>query len=302
MMGQRLDDEDGEMLGRYLPDWKLGLEELRTPDLYKALGAEFLGTLLFLYFNTANLIYAQSPDLLEWDTLKVAANFGFTLFVAIQIAAPISGGHLNPAVSLAKFLRADMSLLRWVLYTAFQLAGACAGSGIVHAYQQQLYGAEGGGCNGVNPLLVSQIGEEAVGIGCAAELIGTFFLVLTVLVMTDPAAVASSPSSAALTPFTVGMSVFVIHMSLVPITGCGVNPARSFGPAAVNGCWENQWIYWVGPYCGAILAVFAHQLLYRNTYMKAVSDFPEGEIITTPKPGESDPKLSFKLPQDSIAA
>ena len=47
-MGQRLDDEDGEMLGRYLPDWKLGTEELRTPDLYKALGAEFLGTLLFL--------------------------------------------------------------------------------------------------------------------------------------------------------------------------------------------------------------------------------------------------------------
>jgi len=62
-----------------------------------------------------------------------------------------------------------------------------------------------------------------------------------------------------LTPFAVGMTILILHTVGIPLTGASMNPARSFGPAVVQGCWANHWIYWIGPLTGStIAAIIAH--------------------------------------------
>ena len=103
----------------------------------------------------------------------------------------------------------------------------------------------------------------SVGGGLLAETTLTFVLVFVVFATAiDPKGLGK------LAPIAIGLAVLVDHLFGVPVTGAGMNPARSFGPAVVAGAWDNHWIYWVGPAIGGALAA----LVYEFVYLRARED------------------------------
>ncbi|KAI3517250.1 hypothetical protein L1887_16463 [Cichorium endivia] len=152
---------------------------------------------------------------------------------------------------------------------AAQCLGAICGVGLVKAFNKTYYNNYGGGANeladGYNK-----------GTGLGAEIIGTFFLVYTVFSATDPKRNARDPHVPVLVPLPIGFAVFMVHLATIPITGTGINPARSFGAAVIYNkekAWDDQWIFWVGPFIGAAIAAFYHQFILRAAAAKALGSF-----------------------------
>ncbi|EPS68613.1 hypothetical protein M569_06155, partial [Genlisea aurea] len=246
-------------------------EELVKWSLYRAVIAEFIATLLFLYITVLTVIGYKSQFATDVcggvGILGIAWAFGGMIFVLVYCTAGISGGHINPAVTFGLFLARKVSLVRAFLYIVAQCLGAICGCGLVKSFQRAFYVEHGGGANGLS------VGYSR-GTGLAAEIIGTFVLVYTVFSATDPKRNARDSHVPVLAPLPIGFAVFMVHLATIPITGTGINPARSFGAAVVYGrAWENHWIFWVGPFIGAAIAMIYHQYILRAGAIKALGSF-----------------------------
>ncbi|OMO67463.1 Major intrinsic protein [Corchorus capsularis] len=254
-------------------------EELTKWSFYRAVIAEFIATLLFLYVTVLTVIgykvqFDPAKNLVDSQcggvgTLGIAWAFGGMIFVLVYCTAGISGGHINPAVTFGLFLGRKVSLVRALLYMVAQCLGAICGCGLVKAFQKHYYDHYGGGANtladGFN-----------MGTGLGAEIIGTFVLVYTVFSATDPKRNARDSYVPVLAPLPIGFAVFMVHLATIPITGTGINPARSFGAAVIynqDKAWDDQWIFWVGPLIGAAIAAFYHQYILRAGAIKALGSF-----------------------------
>ncbi|MQL67671.1 aquaporin, partial [Streptomyces vinaceus] len=93
---------------------------------------------------------------------------------------------------------------------------------------------------------------------------------------TDPKRNARDSHVPVLAPLPIGFAVFMVHLATIPITGTGINPARSFGAAVIfNGdkAWDEHWIFWVGPFIGAFIAAVYHQYILRAGAIKALGSF-----------------------------
>ncbi|KAJ7947811.1 Aquaporin PIP2 [Quillaja saponaria] len=253
-------------------------EELTKWSFYRALIAEFIATLLFLYITVLTVIgYKSQTDPKKPGTdqcdgvgiLGIAWAFGGMIFILVYCTAGISGGHINPAVTFGLFLARKVSLVRALLYMVAQCLGAISGVGLVKAFQKSYYNRYGGGANEL------QDGYNK-GTGLGAEIIGTFVLVYTVFSATDPKRNARDSHVPVLAPLPIGFAVFMVHLATIPITGTGINPARSFGAAVIynkDKAWDDQWIFWVGPFIGAAIAAFYHQYILRAGAIKALGSF-----------------------------
>uniref|UniRef100_A0A0C9RTX2 TSA: Wollemia nobilis Ref_Wollemi_Transcript_13309_2138 transcribed RNA sequence n=1 Tax=Wollemia nobilis TaxID=56998 RepID=A0A0C9RTX2_9CONI len=245
--------------------------EFKLWSFYRALIAEFIATLLFLYITVATVIghKRNSDGCGSVGLLGIAWSFGGMIFVLVYCTAGISGGHINPAVTFGLFLARKVSFPRAVLYMVAQCLGAICGCGLVKAFQKSYYDRYGGGANSVAH-------GYTKGVGLAAEIIGTFVLVYTVFSATDPKRSARDSHVPVLAPLPIGFAVFMVHLATIPITGTGINPARSFGAAVIYGHqqpWDDQWIFWVGPFVGAAAAAFYHQQILRAAAIKALGSF-----------------------------
>ncbi|GFP89138.1 probable aquaporin pip2-1 [Phtheirospermum japonicum] len=248
-------------------------EELGQWSFYRAIIAEFIATLLFLYVTVLTVIGYKSQSAADEcggvGILGIAWAFGGMIFVLVYCTAGISGGHINPAVTFGLFLARKVSLVRAVLYMVAQCLGAICGCGLVKAFQKAYYVKYGGGAN--------ELAEGySTGTGLAAEIIGTFVLVYTVFSATDPKRNARDSHVPVLAPLPIGFAVFMVHLATIPITGTGINPARSFGAAVIFGkekAWDDQWIFWVGPFIGAAIAAIYHQYILRAGAVKALGSF-----------------------------
>ncbi|KAG9149749.1 hypothetical protein Leryth_012462 [Lithospermum erythrorhizon] len=252
--------------------------ELTKWSFYRACIAEFIATLLFLYITVLTVIgykHQTDPELNPDDqcggvgVLGIAWAFGGMIFILVYCTAGISGGHINPAVTFGLFLARKVSLIRAVMYMVAQCLGAICGVGLVKAFQKSLYTRYGGGANSL-----------AVGystrVGLAAEIIGTFVLVYTVFSATDPKRSARDSHVPVLAPLPIGFAVFMVHLATIPITGTGINPARSLGAAVIynkEAIWDEHWIFWAGPFIGAAIAAFYHQFILRAGAAKALGSF-----------------------------
>ncbi|CAN4117063.1 unnamed protein product [Withania somnifera] len=227
-------------------------EELGKWSFYRAIIAEFIATLLFLYITVLTVIGYKSQSDVDHNgvpcggvgILGIAWAFGGMIFVLVYCTAGISGGHINPAVTFGLFLARKVSLVRAIMYIVAQCLGAICGCG--------------------------------TGTGLGAEIIGTFVLVYTVFAATDPKRNARDSHVPVLAPLPIGFAVFMVHLATIPVTGTGINPARSFGAAVIYGkdkAWDDQWIFWVGPFIGAAIAAFYHQFILRAGAVKALSSF-----------------------------
>ncbi|CAN1237954.1 Probable aquaporin PIP2-5 [Linum grandiflorum] len=225
--------------------------ELGKWSFYRALIAEFIATLLFLYITVLTVIgYKFQSD------GDVCGGVGIL-------------GIAWAFVTFGLFLARKVSLIRAVMYMVAQCLGAICGVGLVKAFQSAHYTRYGGGANSLND-------GYSTGTGVGAEIIGTFVLVYTVFSATDPKRSARDSHVPVLAPLPIGFAVFMVHLATIPITGTGINPARSFGAAVIfneKKPWDDHWIFWVGPFVGAALAAFFHQFILRAGAVKALGSF-----------------------------
>ncbi|CAH9057045.1 unnamed protein product [Cuscuta europaea] len=247
--------------------------ELKLWAFYRALIAEFVATLLFLYVTVATVIGHKKLSAADncdgVGVLGIAWAFGGMIFVLVYCTAGISGGHINPAVTFGLFLARKVSLVRAVAYMAAQCLGAICGVGLVKAFMKGYYDRLGGGANGVTD-------GYSKGTALGAEIIGTFVLVYTVFSATDPKRNARDSHVPILAPLPIGFAVFMVHLATIPITGTGINPARSLGAAVIFNSpkvWDDHWIFWVGPFVGALAAAAYHQYILRAAAVKALGSF-----------------------------
>ena len=247
--------------------------ELRMWSFYRAIIAEFVATLLFLYITVATVIGYKVQSAADpcggVGVLGIAWAFGGMIFVLVYCTAGISGGHINPAVTFGLFLARKVSLVRALLYMIAQCLGAMCGVGLVKAFQSAYFVRYGGGAN-------TLAAGYSKGTGLAAEIIGTFVLVYTVFSATDPKRSARDSHVPVLAPLPIGFAVFMVHLATIPITGTGINPARSLGAAVIynkKAAWDNHWIFWVGPLVGALAAAAYHQYILRAAAIKALGSF-----------------------------
>ncbi|CAO2815623.1 unnamed protein product [Amaranthus hypochondriacus] len=245
--------------------------ELKLWSFWRACIAEFVATLLFLYITVATVIgYKKEADACATvGLLGIAWAFGGMIFILVYCTAGISGGHINPAVTFGLFLARKVSLPRAFMYMVAQCAGAICGVGLVKAFMKSSYNKYGGGANTVAD-------GYNTGTALGAEIIGTFVLVYTVFSATDPKRSARDSHVPILAPLPIGFAVFMVHLATIPITGTGINPARSFGAAVIinsNKAWDDHWIFWVGPFVGALAAAAYHQYILRAAAIKALGSF-----------------------------
>ncbi|XP_004175276.5 aquaporin-4 isoform X2 [Taeniopygia guttata] len=222
-----------------------------TQPFWKAVSAEFLAMLIFVLLSLGSTINwggAEKP--LPVDMVLISLCFGLSIATMVQCFGHISGGHINPAVTVAMVCTRKISLAKSVFYILAQCLGAIVGAGILYLVTP--------------PSVVGGLGVTAVhrdlsaGHGLLVELIITFQLVFTIFASCDSKRSDVTGSVA----LAIGFSVAIGHLFAINYTGASMNPARSFGPAVIMGTWENQWVYWVGPIIGAVLAGALYEYVY----------------------------------------
>ncbi|XP_043910881.1 aquaporin-5-like [Protopterus annectens] len=190
----------------------------------RAVFAEFLGTTVFLFVSLATSISQNQPTLSS--STQVSLSFGISVTVMSYCVGQFSGAHLNPAVTIAMLAGLRLSLPRAVCFISAQLLGAIAASALLYG----LIPPNIQGNLGINLVSPSVTLFQAV----ILEMIITFQLVLCIFVASDPRRVNSMH-------FAIGLSVILGHLAAIRYTGCGMNPARSFGPAVVTFNFQNHW-------------------------------------------------------------
>ncbi|XP_022972697.1 aquaporin PIP2-2-like [Cucurbita maxima] len=258
----------------------IDVEEFTQWSFYRAIIAEFVATLLFLYILVLTVIGSSKLSDTESHcggvgVLGISWAVGGMIFVLVYCTAGISGGHINPAVTFGLLLARKISLIRAVLYIMAQCLGAICGCGLAKSFQKGYYVRFKGGANMLSD-------EYSIGTGLAAEIIGTFVLVYTVFSATDPKRNARDSHVPVLAPLPIGFAVFMVHLATIPITGTGINPARSLGAAVIYNeaeAWDHHWIFWVGPFIGAAIATIYHQVIIRAGAVKALGSFRSSSAV-----------------------
>uniref|UniRef100_A0A646QFZ0 Aquaporin-2 n=1 Tax=Hemiscolopendra marginata TaxID=943146 RepID=A0A646QFZ0_9MYRI len=219
---------------------ELGVQEYQNLDLWKASVAEFVGTLLLVLVACGTC--ASEPELVD-----IALAFGFSIATVVQCICHVSGGHINPAVTIGLLVTRKVTVIRALVYVIVQCIGAILGAALIEAFVTH---ADDVGVTKIH-------GDLNVGQGLGVELFITFILVLTVYAVTD----ANRTDIKGSAPLAIGLAIAMCHLFAVPLTGSGMNPARAFGPALIYNSWDDHWVYWVGPILGGIAAGLLYHLL-----------------------------------------
>ncbi|KAG0489517.1 hypothetical protein HPP92_006380 [Vanilla planifolia] len=262
-------DTDGQDYVDPPPAPMFDAEEFRSWSFYRAGLAEFVATFLFVYVSVLAVMGAKrGHGLCSGIGIQgISWAFGGSIFVLVHCTSDLSGGHINPAVTFGLALARKLTVTRAVFYVAMQCLGAMCAAAVVKRFQgKDNYELLGGGANSVSP-------GYSKGAGLLAELMGTFVLVYTVFTATDPKRRARDPHISVLAPLAIGFSVAMVHLATIPVTGTGINPARSLGTAILYNKakpWHDQWVFWVGPLVGAGLAALYHEIVIRALPFKSL--------------------------------
>ncbi|MFN8160998.1 MAG: aquaporin [Solirubrobacterales bacterium] len=208
--------------------------------------AELIGTLLLVFFITSVVVlFVSTGNQAQFgsDFAVIGLVHAFLLFGLIMMFGIASGGHFNPAVTLAAIVIKRIAVLDGIVYMLAQLSGGVLGALLTKALLLDEGRATNYGAANVSPLLAGNVA------GACVEGIGTFCLVLVIL-----AAVFSRKSVKEWAPLAIGTTLGFIVMVGGPLTGGSYNPARWFGPALVSNDWGGTWPYLVGPAVGSLLA------------------------------------------------
>lgn len=230
-------------------------------ELMRAVFCEFIATLIFVFIGVGSVcatVEAQSSAVINYSTA-----FGLAITILAFSIGDVSGGHINPAVTLSMAITKQITPLRAAAYVLAQIVGAIIGAGILR------------GCVGKDKYFggIGLAVEEAGGFGL--EFMGTFALIFVVfnvaLWSAQNVQADNIPGSvvAGLSPIPIGFAVLCAHLVLGPMTGCGINPARAIGSSVWESAafWESPagkgfWIYIVGPFFASLVAPWTYYSMY----------------------------------------
>ncbi len=213
--------------------------------MLRRLLSEWIGTFAIVYCGVGAIALTQT-GLLNGGLLAIAMAHGFAAMVMIYAVGNVSGAHFNPAITIALTLTKRFLWQDVLPYIAAQLLGslaAIATLSLTHsaALEKVQYGAT---------LLAPNVSGLA---GFTIEAVLTFFLAFVVFRV---AVFQSHPAAGAM----VGATIMMCIAAAGPLTGVALNPARAFGPA-IFGNWQDHWIMWAAPICGAVIGAFTAQAL-----------------------------------------
>ena len=209
--------------------------------------AEFIGTLTLVLFGCGAAVLGGFDHV---GQLGIALAFGFAIVAMAYGIGPVSGCHVNPAVSLGAFVAGRMTAAEMLLYWAAQFLGALAGAAILAAIAdgtahlgQNGWGAGSPGGFGLTPAVIF-------------EVVATALFVIVILGSTGPKA------NGAFAGLAIGITLAVIHIVGIQVTGVSVNPARSFGPAvlAQGLALQQLWLFIVAPAVGGVIGALFFRL------------------------------------------
>ena len=215
--------------------------------MIKRFSAEFVGTLVLVLFGCGAAVLGPMP----FDQLAVALAFGFAIVAMAYGIGPVSGCHVNPAVSLAACVAGRMSPREMMVYWAAQFLGAIAGAAILAAI------AKTGTANlGQNGWGVGYLGEYPLAAAAIFEVVMTAIFVVVIL------GVSGDKGHGPFAGVAIGITLAVIHIVGIQVTGVSVNPARSFGPALLAGgqALSQVWLFFVAPAVGALIGALLFRL------------------------------------------
>lgn len=220
--------------------------------------AEFFGTMVLVLFGCGTAVVtgglsggAGSGTL---GVLAIALAFGLSIVAAAYAIGHISGCHVNPAVSLAVLINGGISFPDFIGYVIAQIAGAFAGSGILH-FITSASDLSGFGSNGFGELSSVQLTTTGAVI---VEIVLTFVFVMTIL------GVTSNEKTSNIAGIVIGLTLTFVHIIGIPLTGTSVNPARSLAPAVFEGgmALEQVWVFILAPLVGAAFAALLFKYVF----------------------------------------
>lgn len=227
--------------------------------------AELVGTFVLVFAGCGSAVIAG--DVI--GNVGVALAFGLSLLAMVQAVGPISGAHLNPAVTAAMLIVGKITPALAAGYVVAQILGSVIAaaaiyfiaSGVTGGYDPSTHGLAANGYGAHSPG-----GYDAIA-AMSSEAVLTFILVFTVLAVTE------HPARANVASIAVGTTLVAIHLIGIPVTNTSVNPARSLGPALFVGGWalRQLWLFIVAPLLGSVCAALLHQLIGRREIRNARS-------------------------------
>jgi aquaporin Z len=225
----------------------------------KKILAEILGTFILVFFGVGTAVVAGD----KVGILGIAFAFGLGLIAAAYGIGPISGCHINPAVSLGVWAAGRMSAKEMVGYWLGQFSGAIVAAWVISIIVR--------GVAGGYDIATSGLGQDGWGVGYQGgynmtsailfEFIATLIFVVVILGSTQKSAPAGFAGLA------IGITLVAIHITGIHITGVSVNPARSLGPALIVGgqALQQVWLFLLVPSLGGLAA----GLLFRGKTLAA---------------------------------
>jgi len=220
--------------------------------------AELLGTAALVFVGCGSAIIAGS----HIGFLGISFAFGLTVLVMVYAIGPVSGCHINPAITLAMLTTGKIKGKDAIFYIISQCIGAIIGAAIL------LLIAKG---NASYSLALNGLGQNGYGVhspegyslaaAFVAEVVLTFLFLLVIFGST------SKDAPKGFAGLSIGLALVLIHLVGIPITGTSVNPARSLGPAIfVGGAALSQlWLFILAPIIGAILAAVLWKYVFEKT-------------------------------------
>jgi aquaporin Z len=227
----------------------------------KKLIAEMIGTATLVFFGCGSVILAATGT---FDQLAVSLAFGLAIVAMAYGIGPVSGCHVNPAVSFGAFVAGRFNLNDMIGYVLAQCLGAILGAAVLFVIASGNpafdLATNGLGQNGYGALAAGgSPGDYSLQAGFVFEVFATFLFLVVILGVTQKGA----PSH--LAGLAIGLTLAVIHIVGIQVTGVSVNPARSLGPAMfVGGVAVSQlWLFFLAPLIGAGIAglLFKHRIL-----------------------------------------
>jgi aquaporin TIP len=250
--------------------------------------AEFVGTFAIVFFASGALLITANNFLqafaapggasqaIGFTLLAIALGYGLAVAVMTSALGHISGGHFNPAVTLAFLLARRITVLLAIVYWLLQFAAAALAALFLRwVFAEQVRNAID---LGVPTATIDNWKAVAV------EAMLTFFLVWVFFATTaDPRG-----SFKQIAGLAIGLTVAVGVLAAGPITGAAMNPARVFGPQLVQHDWTNWWVWYLGPFAGAAIAGLVYEYLYLSPTLRPVLPVgPEETGVVEPGPGEA---------------
>ena len=230
--------------------------------------AEFIGTFSLVLFGcgaavvagkTIPVTIADAP--VGIGLLGISLAFGLTVVVMAYAIGPISGCHINPAITIAMLVAKKISVTDTLGYIIAQMTGATVAAWALLAIQKDAPGFSMGewalGSNGWGP---GYLGSYSAIAAFIVETLLTFLFLFVIFATT------SRFGNSNMAGLAIGLTLVLIHLVAIPITGTSVNPARSFGPALLAGgkAFQQLWLFIIAPVTGGVIAAIVWRMVFET--------------------------------------